>query len=94
MMRVLPTYLVCYDVSEPNRQSFFRWQIRQYSISGQYSAYECQLSKNQRQSLIEFFMRHAVLGEDACGVIRTHSLYWQSVPKSPVTTQSTLLYIG
>lgn len=94
MADFLPTYLVCYDIAEPNRQAFFRGQIRKHGITGQFSAYECQLSKGERQSLIEFFMRYAVLGEDACGVIRTHSTYWQNTPKSAMSIHSTLLYIG
>lgn len=94
MANFLPTYLVCYDIAESNRQAFFRWQVRKYSITGQFSAYECQLSKSERQSLIELFMRHAVLGEDACGIIYTHTTYWQNIPKSAMNIHSTLLYIG
>lgn len=90
------TYLVCYDVSDPYRQAVFRQHIRQYSITGQYSAYECELTQAQRRALIGFLMNYTALGEEACGVIRTHSLYWQNLPKSPVKTADAdnFLYIG
>jgi len=89
-------YLVCYDIPEPKRQRLFRYVVKRLSVSGQYSAYECWLIQSERQKLVNFMLSKAILGEDACAILRVGSVYWQNLPKSPVqhAPHDTLIYIG
>lgn len=63
-------YLVCYDIPEPKRQRLFRYVVKRLSVSGQYSAYECWLIQSERQKLVNFMLSKAILGEDACAILR------------------------
>ena len=89
-------YLACYDIADPNRQRKVRHAIRQHSVTGQYSAYECELNPAQRQQLITFLLESLELGEDACGIINIRRLYWQNLPTSPLThsEDNDLIYIS
>lgn len=89
-------YLVCYDIGEPKRQALFRYTVKRHSVTGQFSAYECWLTKHERQALMNFMLGRTVLGKDGCAILQIGSVYWQNLPKSPVqhAPHDTLIYIG
>ena len=88
-------YLVGYDISDPNCQAKYRHAVRQFSVDGQLSAYECWLSLAEKRHLQQ--LADTLLDElDAVCVIRTGAIYWQNSPKNhPIHTPiPDFLYIG
>lgn len=86
-------YLVCYDIPEPKRQRLFRYVVKRLSVSGQYSAYECWLIQSERQKLVNFMLSKAILGEDACAIVRVGSVcqyIGKTCPNHPFSTPHTI----
>lgn len=93
----LRLYLVGYDISNPKRQALLRYNIKNYSVIGQQSAYECMLSVDTKQQLTEF-ATEKVDSDDAFFIIKTISTYWAQVAKGnlprPDTSDTHHFYIG
>lgn len=73
-------YLVGYDISEPKRQALLRYNVKNYSATGQQSAYECVLSKDSMRQLSEFAMSK-IETDDAFFIVKTVKTYWSQVAK-------------
>lgn len=90
-------YLVGYDISEPKRQALLRYNIKNYSATGQQSAYECLLSQDSRQQLSEFAVSKMDTG-DAFFIVKTVGTYWSQVakgnPSKPKNAAIDHFYIG
>ncbi|MGP5437304.1 CRISPR-associated endonuclease Cas2 [Psychrobacter alimentarius] len=90
-------YLVGYDISEPKRQALLRYNIKNYSATGQQSAYECILSKDSMRQLSELAVTK-IEKDDAFFIIKTVKTYWSQVPKDdlskPKDTTIDHFYIG
>ncbi len=90
-------YIVGYDISDPKRQALLRYNIKNYSATGQKSAYECMLSLDSKQQLTDFALSKIDSG-DAFFIIETVKTYWSQVTKGdlskPKTSATDHFYIG
>lgn len=73
-------YIVGYDISEPKRQALLRYNVKNYSATGQKSAYECMLSSDNKQQLTELALSNTESG-DAFFIIKATKTYWSQVAK-------------
>lgn len=71
-------YLVAYDISHETTQHQIREYVRQYSISGQKSAYECELNSSTKTQL-KHFIRHKLSNDDAFCMIKIQKSYWHNI---------------
>ncbi len=90
-------YIVGYDISDPKRQALLRYNIKNYSATGQKSAYECMLSLDSKQQLTDFALSKIDSG-DAFFIIETVKTYWSQVTKGdlskPKASATDHFYIG
>lgn len=72
----MQTYLIGYDIAEGRRQARMRYQVKQHSISGQRSAYECWLSDIELEDL-STYATETLEETDAYFTIKIKQTYWQ-----------------
>lgn len=71
----MKNYLVAYDIANSKIQSCIRYRIKNFSITGQYSAYECQLTVYDIDDLL-CYVRDLLTKSDAFFIIKIKQNYW------------------
>lgn len=93
-------YLICYDIADPKRWRHVYRTLKGAGESLQYSVFRCELSREERQQLVERLWEILNLGEDRLlianlGLSDSRGLdclqYWGVARESPNSTRPLVL---
>ncbi|WP_095499767.1 CRISPR-associated endonuclease Cas2 [Paraferrimonas haliotis] len=79
-------FLCCYDISDDDRRKRIRAIVKSFAIGGQYSCYECFLSRSEYQMLLRLLNAYSENGDSVVlqPVLSNKSIQCLGIAEAPV----------